>query len=502
MLREGLVTARAEPVPVRRPLVPARVLDVVAGNSLLLVLLALLATVLLAVAPQLLVADSWMTFVAGREIAQHGLPSHETLTVIAQGHRWTDQQWLAQIVFYGAERLGGMQLAVLLDVALVTATFALGIVVARRRGASARSTLIVAVFAVLVAPWSWQLRAQALALPLFVAVLTLAAAEVRSPSRRTLLALPLVALWANLHGSVLVGAGVVSLAGLAGLAARLRRAGGAPGLPRALVLTVAPWACLIASPYGVHLVGYYRLMLFDSPVSKVISEWQAPKPHGWYLVFFLFAAATVVLAAWQRRRLGWYGLAILAVTFAGSLRSGRGIVWFTLAALVLMPAALDGALGDRDPPLRRRLGVALGGTFAAILVVTLAVVAARPLSWFESEWPEAVPAAVARAAAEVDGPKAVFPSDMHGDWLLWKAPELRGRIAYDVRFELLTGSQLSSLVLYKSGRPGWQRAADGYRILVFDRSEGKRRPAAIEAEPGTRVLARSSTALVLLRAPA
>ena len=222
------MTAGVEPVPVRRSLVPARVLDFLAGNSLLVVLVALLGTVLLAVAPQLLVADSWMTLVAGREIAQHGLPSHETLTVIPLGHRWTDQQWLAQIVFYGVDRLGGMRLAVLLDIALVTGTLALGVAVARKRGASARSTLIVAIFTMLIAPWSWQLRAQALALPIFVVVLALAASDVRRPSARTFLALPLVALWANLHGSVLVGAGIVSLAGVAGLVSRATRADRAP----------------------------------------------------------------------------------------------------------------------------------------------------------------------------------------------------------------------------------------------------------------------------------
>ena len=70
-----------------------------------------------------------------------------------------------------------------------------------------------ATFCLFVAPWSWQLRAQALALPLFILVLELASADVRRPTPRMFLALPLVALWANIHGSVLLGAGMVSLAG-------------------------------------------------------------------------------------------------------------------------------------------------------------------------------------------------------------------------------------------------------------------------------------------------
>lgn len=493
------MTARAETLPVRRFSLPASVVDLVAENSLLVVLVALLGSVLLAVAPQLLVADSWMTLVAGREIAHHGLPSHEALTLMPLGHRWTDQQWLAQIVFYAVDKLGGLRLAVLLNIALVTVTLALGVAFARKRGASARSTLIVAIFTMLVAPWSWQLRAQALALPLFVIVLALTTADVRRPSRRVFLALPLVALWANLHGSVLVGAGIVSLAGIVGLARRASHAPGAPGYGRSLALAGAPWACLFASPYAWQLPDYYRLLLFTSPVSKVIVEWQAPKPHGWYLIFFGVAVVTAILAVWQRRRLGWYEVAILAVTLAGSLRSGRGIVWFALTVLVLLPTALDGALGDRSPPLRRRVGLALGATSLAVSVVILVAVALQSSSWFEKEWPAAVPRVVAGAAETIPGRKAVFPSDKHSDWLLWKIPALRGRVAYDVRFELVTADQLASLVRYKTTRPGWQAVANGYPILVFDRSESKARVRALRREPGTTVLYQNKSVVVLRR---
>ena len=493
------MTTHTEGLSVRGPTVVARIADVIAENSLLVVLVAVLGSVLLAVAPQLLVADSWMTLVAGREIAQYGLPSHEALTVMPLGHRWTDQQWLAQIVFYTVDKVGGIRLAVLLNIALVTVTLALGVAFARKREASARSTLIIAIFTMLVAPWSWQLRAQALALPLFVVVLALAASDVRTPSRRVFLALPLVALWANLHGSVLVGAGIVSLAGIVGFARRATRGTGAPGYGRSLVLAAAPWACLFASPYAWHLPAYYRLMLFTSPVSKVIVEWQAPKPHGWYLIFFGVAAVTAVIAVWQRRRLGWYEIAILAVTLAGSLRSGRGIVWFALAVLVLLPTALDGALGDRSPPLRRRVGLALGTTSLAVLALSLVAVASRANSWFEKEWTPAVPRVVARAAAEIPGRKAVFPSDMRGDWLLWKIPELRGRVAYDVRFELVTADQLASLVRYKNTRPGWQTVATGYPILVFDTNEGKARIRKARREPGTTVLYQDASVVVLRR---
>ena len=348
----------------------SRCIDLVSGNSLLVVMLAVLAAVLLAVMPELLVADSWMTLVAGREIVEHGLPSSEALTVMASGRPWTDQQWLAQLAFYGSERLGGLRLALLVDVVMVVTAFAVAVLASRARGASAKNTLFAATAAMLMAPWAWQLRAQSFALPLFVGVLALMSLDPTLRRRRTWLVFPLLVVWANLHGSVILGAAIVSLAGAIGLVqALLRRP--SPGLARIGALLALPWACVLASPYAFDLPGYYRLLLVDSPVSKVIKEWQAPTPSGWMLFFFAIAVATVVLGAWQWKRLSVFDIGVLALTLAGSLRSTRGIVWFALAVAVLLPVAMDGVFGGDRSPLRRRLGLALAAVFCALAAVSL-----------------------------------------------------------------------------------------------------------------------------------
>ena len=445
-----------------------RLTDFVARNSLLVVLIAILAGVLCAVAPQLLVADSWMTLVAGREIVAHGLPSTEALTVIPAGRPWTDQQWLAQLLFYGSERLGGLRLALLLDVLIVVSAFAFAVAASRARGASAKNTLFAASAAMLMAPWGWQLRAQSFALPLFVGVLWLMSLDPLLRRRRTWLVFPLLVLWANLHGSVILGAAIVSTAGAIALAhAVLRRPH--PGAGRIAALLALPWVCVLASPYALDLPGYYKLLLVDSPVSKVINEWQAPTPSGWMLFFFGVAAATVVLIAWQWRRLSLFDVAVLALTLVGSLRSTRGIVWFALAVAVLLPLAMDGAFGGDRNPLRRRLGIALGGTFTALALVSLISTAARPASWFRQDWPDAAARQVAAATRDA-GTMAVYPSDKHADWLLWRLPELRGRVAYDVRFELVTARQLETIVRYKSLEQGWDAATRGYSVVVIDRA--------------------------------
>ena len=255
---------------------PQRLIERAVDNNLLVVLILVLATFLLVVGRTLLGVDSWLTLMAGREITQHGLPHHEALTTIPFGRAWTDQQWLAQLVFYGLNRVGGLGLAVVFHSLMVTAAVAITVITSRVRGASSRMTLVAAVVCLLVAPWSWQLRAQSIALPLFALTLALMATDRRLRARRTFLVFPTLVVWANVHGSVVLGATLVSLAAVLGLPDLLRRSGAAIPPWRLALFLVAPWACVLVSPYGTDLVGYYRTLLISSPVSKLITEWQAP----------------------------------------------------------------------------------------------------------------------------------------------------------------------------------------------------------------------------------
>ena len=67
--------------------------------------------------------DGWYAFLGGDLIVHHGLPSHDTLTVWGHGRRWVDQQWLAQLAYYGLYALGGLRLALLANAGVVAGSF-------------------------------------------------------------------------------------------------------------------------------------------------------------------------------------------------------------------------------------------------------------------------------------------------------------------------------------------------------------------------------------------
>jgi hypothetical protein len=456
-----------------------------------ILLVSLVGIVLLTVfGPSLVVGDTWLTLMAGREVVEHGLPSTETITVLGRGATWTDQQWLAQVVFYAAHGIAGMRAVVLLDVALVLLALAFATATARTSGASSRSTFAVGFLAVVAGPWGWTIRAQSAALPLYAAALWLLVdASRRGVRRRTLFVLPVLVLWANLHGSVVLGAGLTVLLGLVEMIRRRRLA----WIPSALV--VLPPLCVLASPYGTKLAAYYDLMLVDAPFAPILREWQWSSPSATTALFWLLAVVGVVLLAPRRcrSRLTTYELLVLAVTFAGAVQAVRGVIWFALACAAILPVALDGVLTKSDieaPKVNRTISLAA----LAALGVALVVFLARPASWYASNWETGQLEAV-RAATRDPGVR-LFATDGTADWFLWRIPDLRGRIAYDVRFELYDKATLDRIVRYDDMRGDWKSLADGYRVVVVDQ---RGHLEAFRAEPGSRVLYRDDEIAVVRR---
>jgi hypothetical protein len=457
-----------------------------------ILLVSLVGIVLLSVfGPSLVVGDTWLTLMAGREVAEHGLPSTETITLLGQGATWTDQQWLAQVVFYGAHGLAGMRAVVLLDVVLVLLALAFATATARTNGASSRSTFVVGLLAVIAGPWGWTIRAQSAALPLFTAALWLLVdASRRGVRRRTLLVLPLLALWANLHGSVVLGAGLTVLLGLVELVRRRRLA----WIPVALVV-LAP-LCVLASPYGTKLVDYYDLMLVDAPFAPILREWQWSSPSGTTALFWVLSVVAITVLALRRcrSRLTTYELLVLAVTFLGAVQAVRGVIWFALACAAILPVALDGVFTRADveaPKVNRIISLAaLAGLAVALLVFLV-----RPASWYVSSWEESQLDAVRGATR--DPSVRLYATDGTADWLLWRLPDLRGRIAYDVRFELYDKPTLDRIIRYDELRGDWKSLADGYRVVVVDQ---RAHLDAFRAEPGARVLYRDDEIAVVDRA--
>jgi hypothetical protein len=459
-------------------------------DGLVVLVVAVCAITMLVSLKSQLVADGWLALLAGREIVRHGLPGHDTLTVWSHGHRWVDQQWLGQLGLYALSRLGGLRLALVVHAALSTGAFAAAAALARRRGGSARAVVWVALVAlILYYPSSSNMRTQSFVYPLFVSILWLLSADSRAQSRRVFVVLPLLVIWANVHGSAVFAAGLVSLYGLLGMFDRAR-------LRRGATLALLPWACLLASPYAPELPHYYRTILFNPAFGQFVSEWQATTLTLVTAPSFLLAGVTLWILGRAGGRYTRFERLALLVTLVLSFVAIRNLVWFGLASLILLPHGLADVLKERETATTQRMNRLLGtlGIVASALILVL--VSAHGDGWFTHRYQARAADAVAAAGAGT----RVFANEAFADWLMWEHPSLERRLAFDARFELLTPAQVKNVAEFRARVDGWQRATRGYGVLVLDATAERKQARGLLARPGARLLYRDRYLVAIARA--
>jgi hypothetical protein len=175
----------------------------------------------------------------------------------------------------------------------------------------------------------------------------------------------------------------------------------------------------------------------------------------------------------------------------------RNIAWFALVAVMVVPRALDGVWPPDRAPFRERINRVLSAAALAALLGAFVAVAARPLVLSTNGYSRPGFSAVSRASRG-DPSLRVFANERYSDWLIWNAPTLAGRVAFDARFELLTSRQIKAVAnFHNRSSPDWLAPAAGYRLFVLDPEESAFR--SILHEPGVRQLYRDRAIAVLLR---
>jgi hypothetical protein len=490
-LHQSSPTAAA---PAVAPAALSRATELLVREAALIVTCACVAIIFLTNLGVQVAADSWLNLLGGREILNHGIPHHDTLAVLSRGREWIDQQWLANLAYYGLYALGGLGLAARVNIFLFVATLALVFVFARRRGSTSLSAMLAAIPMCVVGLEF--IRAQVLAEPLFVLLIALLAAESRHPTRRVFLAFPLLVLWANIHGSVVLGAALVALLGLVEAVRARGRA-----LVRPALLVAVPWACILASPYGLHLTSYYRSTLHNPVFPKYLTEWAPPPPLSiWGIPLFALAAVGIFLLG--RHSGAWtpFEKAAFGLTLVGGLLAVRSIPWFTITGALLLPSLLD--LERRTQKVTHaesRWVVALAGIAVSLLLVVHGL--ASPGNSIATDWPDGATAQVSKVL-RADPHARVLATYELADWILFRVPEARGRIAFDGRWEILPPSEFRRLMDFHGHRNlRADEVARGYRLLVIDTQGEAALAQTFAHRPGARVLFRGTRLVVIDRGP-
>ena len=279
---------------------------------------------------------------------------------------WVNPLVLGELVLSLVNAAGPAGLA-LAQVVLVAATLAILVGEAHRGGASSWRTAAVLVLVFLAAlPQLVVARLPSLSLVPFVLLLMIIRRDAANPSQGIWWGVALVAVWANLHGGVLIGEAVLGVYLVVG---RLRRA----PTSTVAVLVGSLVAAGLATPALTQTPSYYLGVLGNEAARRGTDLW-APLTLGHTLDVVLIVAAVVLLAMCRRHRPRVWELVALVGLAAGTVMTARNGVWLVL--LLAVPAALAAAPTTVRTDLERP-AAKVGWTLPA--AVALSVLLAFPL---------------------------------------------------------------------------------------------------------------------------
>ena len=302
-------------------------------------------------------------------VQTHSVVHQDLYSFSAAGSRWINEAWLGELPYYFAWQWGGITgvyLVMLGEVELILlGVFAL----AYLQSGNVKAAFCASWLAVWLATVSFGPRTLLAGWICLVAEL-LILAQYRRGKDLTWLLPPLFVLWANLHGSWLIGIALFGMFCASGLLqgewGRLQARRWTPAQMRKLALVGSlSVAGLFLNPYTYHLVFYPFNLAFQQKLNiNHVDEWMSLDFHGVRgKILFGMLAATIVLGLVRKRRWSVDELAFTIIGFYAAVTYSR---FLFLAAIVLTPILAKEL--DFLPPYRREIDK-IGVNVALILAI-------------------------------------------------------------------------------------------------------------------------------------
>ncbi|HEY2524336.1 MAG TPA: hypothetical protein VGI29_04705 [Candidatus Binataceae bacterium] len=235
-------------------------------------------------------------------IASRHLIHSDPYSYSAPGAPWHDYEWLAEVVMafvYNAAGVAGLKLWKFVCTALTVIFVADS---EAETGASLSTQLLVLMIAALALVLQMQLRPQMFTFVLLGALLALLARDAYRRRAPLWTAVPLMALWANLHGGWIVGIATLAMY-TAGATIRDFAAGA--GLRRGVRLAAVTGSALLATLLNPYGFGLWRAVAWAliAPYKRLANvEWQpmffalAQQWHHAHSGIFVYAAVLLLMA--------------------------------------------------------------------------------------------------------------------------------------------------------------------------------------------------------------
>jgi hypothetical protein len=455
-------------------------------------------------------ADFWFHLKTGQYVFSTGaVPRMEMFSFTYHGIPWTAHGWLSGVLFYAVWSVAGLKPLIFIF-ALLTA-IAFWIVFKR-----ANSHPFFAGAAVLLAVWTSLpnigVRPRVFTILLASIFLALLGRFARGVKERWIwLLIPLMSLWANLHGGFFIG---LALIGITGVGMVLDYWAGVleepesfrPRLRKLAMLFVGCVLAVLVNPYGVKLYTTPLAVLRSPIFQDLVTDWLSPNFHlPTTRPLILLLVFTIAVLALSPRRPKPSEVLLFLGTLYATLKTQRNGIVFSLVSAPLLANYFQlwfdsTRIGKRFGTIREDRNPRLARLFTVILLLPLIAFAIKLKTLVYSN-PTQESLRVPVKAVEylkqngITGNTFTAPN-VWGAYVLWAAPSnpvyIDGRDVYPDTFvkefvDILLGrldwrgifdQRGVQIVLIEPGTmlarqlgeaPGWERIYQDDMSVVFRR---------------------------------
>lgn len=400
------------------------------------------------------------------------VPTRDIFSDTMPGELSIPHEWLSQVLFALAHRLAGLNGVAWLTALVLATTYAALAEALRRFGVNAVLAGVSGIAASIISAIH-QLTRPHIFTFLFFALFVIILEHYRRDAkwRMLLFLLPLMLVWANLHGAFVTGLVLVGFYAAGAFLDKNYRAVLELGM---LVVALLIVACI--NPAGVQLIGNSFGYLQGRFLVDMTHEYQSPNFHGVNAFPFLALIALALVIGWRvPQRLSWSGLISVVGWMAFALYSARNIpLAASITLAVIVPIADDwlARVLPRVKNLLTRLDVqdrqASGWIWAGVIVVALIAVEANGIKldlWnkgnvFDSR---RFPIAAVDSFASAPPAGAMFNEFTWGGYLLYRLYPTR-RVFIDGQTDFYGEALSREYWQIINAQPGWESKLAAHHV--------------------------------------
>jgi hypothetical protein len=468
----------------------------------------------------------WCIKLGAAMIEKRAIVSQDLFTHTFYGLKYVNSGWLSQVVLAFCDKLGGLNLLILLRAALLLLTMAIFYHLISTQTKHYKITLIFIVFAVAFGFTNWVLRPQLFAIPLFVFFYSHLYRKEKITNSLILLFSLLMILWVNLHDSFPLA---IILAGifLLGRAAseyhnnagcydnkieRIKRLTGDSGLRRLLFLLIILTLATLINPYGINI---WKDVWANSSISATRSaEWRPTAMNNLRAYCFIVSMvlAGIILKYSKRKITFTDAFLLLAFLFAG-FKAVRMVIWWGIVSAPILAVHFCSI-----EPVRQRISGEKkeGGPeneclpLNIIFFIVLLITAISSLPWLRpyhlikyssnTHGIRPGPVEIANYIKKEGLKENMFNNINWGSYLIWKLwPGYK--VFADNRLHLVPEEILKDYEHVRFCRPDWEKILNKYKIsfVVLSKDDDNITIECIGDNPGWRKVYEDEMGVIFVR---